>query len=48
MEILEKVLLHQLQGEREFNPKMNMTDAQINDLVADVIEQYEKLKVLKK
>lgn len=45
MEILEKVLLHQLQGEREFNIRMNMTDAQINDLVADVIEQYEKLKV---
>jgi hypothetical protein len=45
MELLEKVLLHQLHGEREFNIRMNMTDAQINDLVADVIEQYEKLKV---
>ncbi len=45
MEILEKVLQHQLESERELNPRMNMTDAQINDLVADMITQYENLKV---
>ena len=31
--------------ELEKNPKMNMTDGQINDLVADIIQQYEKLKI---
>jgi hypothetical protein len=45
MELLKKVLFHQLAGERAFNPKMNMTDAQILDLVADIISEYEKLKV---
>jgi len=45
MELLKNLLKHQLEGEREFNPKMNMTDGQINDLVADIIQQYEKLKV---
>ena len=45
MEILEKVLQHQLESERELNPRMNMTAAQINDLVADILSQYEKLKV---
>ena len=29
-------LVNQLKGERDFNPKMNMTDAQINDLAQDV------------
>ena len=45
MEVLKKVLLHQLECERNMNPKMNMTDAQINDLVADILSQYENLKV---
>jgi hypothetical protein len=45
MEQLKKVLLHQLECERNMNPRMNMTDAQINDLVADMITQYENLKV---
>tara|TARA_R110000787_G_C13151718_1_gene418549 strand:- start:144 stop:512 length:369 start_codon:yes stop_codon:yes gene_type:complete len=30
------ILVNQLKGERDFNPKMNMTDAQINDLAQDV------------
>ena len=29
-------LVKQMKGERDFNPKMNMTDAQINDLAQDV------------
>jgi len=33
---LEKALVEQLKGEREFNPKMKMTDAQIKDMVADI------------
>lgn len=45
MEQLKKVLQHQLECERNMNPKMNMTDAQINDLVADILSQYENLKV---
>ena len=38
------VLLEQLKGEREFNPKMNMTDAQINDLVQDVKDEVKEGK----
>tara|TARA_R110000851_G_scaffold131743_1_gene265982 strand:+ start:850 stop:1491 length:642 start_codon:yes stop_codon:yes gene_type:complete len=48
----KNVLLEQLKGEREFNPNMNMTDAQINDLVQDVdteilmkclVDEYSKV-----
>ncbi len=35
---LEKALVDQLKGEREVNPKMKMTDAQIEDMVADIVE----------
>ena len=35
----KNVLIEQLKGEREFNPKMNMTDAQINDLAQDVEDE---------
>tara|TARA_R110000803_G_scaffold183345_1_gene245687 strand:- start:56 stop:466 length:411 start_codon:yes stop_codon:yes gene_type:complete len=38
----DDVLLEQLKGEREFNPKMNMTDAQINDLVQDVKDEVKE------
>ena len=39
----KNVLLEQLKGEREFNPKMNMTDGQINDLVQDVEDELSKM-----
>ena len=42
MENLTKVLKEQLIGERVHNPNMNMTDAQINDLVADVVSEVNK------
>ena len=35
----KNILIEQLKGEREFNPKMNMTDAQINDLAQDVEDE---------
>ena len=43
IKIIVDVLVEQLKGEREFNPKMNITDAQINDLVQDVIYEIKKL-----
>jgi uncharacterized protein YpuA (DUF1002 family) len=39
---IEEVIIDQLKGERENNPKMDMTDQQINDMVADIIEEIYK------
>ena len=38
----KNILIEQLKGEREFNPKMNMTDAQINDLAQDIVDELSK------
>mgnify|MGYP006138755733 CR=1 FL=1 len=43
IKIIVDVLVEQLKGERDFNPKMNMTDAQINDLIQDVKDEIKKL-----
>jgi hypothetical protein len=41
-------IISELKGEREHNPKMGLTDAQINDLVADVIDEVGGGKPLSK
>jgi hypothetical protein len=41
-------IISELKGERENNPKMGLTDVQINDLVADVIDEVGGGKPLSK
>ena len=41
MEQLRKILIEQINGEREVNPYMQMKDEQINDMIEDIIQEYK-------
>jgi hypothetical protein len=41
---LTRIIKNHLIGEREFNPNMNMTDQQINDLVVDVVGELTEIQ----
>ena len=44
----QNAIVTQMKGEREVNPEMNMTDAQIGDFTADVFYEMENGKSLEK
>ena len=39
---LKKLIVHELKGEKIFNPKMNMTIGQIHDLAVDLSGTIKK------